>query len=111
MQNAKLLRLIREACEDKKAEEIVTLDLKKNNGIADYFVICSGNSERHVHAIAENVADSLIKEKVRYRHFEGKQNSQWVLLDYVDVIVHVFHHETRKFYNLERLWGDAKIVK
>lgn len=102
-----LALLIKEACEDKKAEDIVILDIRKMSSISDYFVIASGNSDRHVRAIADNVLDVLEANKVKCYHKEGLQESKWILLDFSDVMVHVFYPETRNFYNLERLWGEA----
>ncbi len=104
----KIAAFAKEACEDKKGSDITVLDLRKLNAIASYFVISSGNSDRHVRAIAENVLATLSEKRVDTRHVEGKTDARWILLDYGDVIVHVFYHETRKFYNLERLWGNAK---
>lgn len=107
MKAKELVQLIKEACEDKKAEDIVILDIRKMSAISDYFVIATGNSDPHVRAIADNVLDKLEAHKQKCIHKEGLQESKWVLLDFSDVIVHVFYHETRKFYNLERLWGEA----
>jgi len=103
-----LALLAKDACEDKKGEDILVLDVKKLSTVVDYFVICSGSSSRHVKAIAENVVDFLDEKKVDCNHKEGLLESNWVLLDYGDVMIHVFHPETRQFYNLERLWGEAK---
>ena len=102
------MSLAREACEEKKGGDVLVLDLRKLSGIASYFVISSANSDRHVRAIAENVIDRLSEKKVSNEHVEGKEDARWILLDYGDVIIHVFYHETRKFYNLERLWGTAR---
>ena len=107
MKAKQLALLVQEACEDKKAEDVVILDIRKMSSIADYFVIATGNSDPHVRAIADNVLDKLEARKQKCIHKEGLQESKWVLLDFSDVIVHVFYHETRKFYNLERLWGEA----
>lgn len=106
----KIIAFAREACEEKKGGDITVLDLRKLNAIASYFVISSGNSDRHVRAIAENVAARLSEKRVDTKHVEGKEDARWVLLDYGDVIVHIFYHETRKFYNLERLWGNARRI-
>lgn len=111
MQPKKIATLARDACEEKQAGEVLILDLRRLNTIASYFVIASGNSDRHVRAIADNVGFRLDEQKIKGRHVEGKEDAHWMLLDYVDVIIHVFHHETRKFYNLERLWGHAPQVK
>ena len=106
MRAKQTVQLIQAACEDKKAEDIVILDIRKLSSIADYFVVASGTSDRHVRAIADNVVDSLRAKKVKCYHEEGLQESRWVLLDFSDVMVHIFHPETRKFYNIERLWGE-----
>ena len=94
----------------KKAEDILILDIRELSGIADFFIICSGTSDRHVKAIADAVLDELTEKKIKPWHKEGYENLQWILLDYVDVVVHVFQNETREFYSLERLWGDAEVI-
>jgi ribosome-associated protein len=104
-----LLRLAAEAAAGKKAERIVGLDLEGLEGVADYFLICSGGSEPQVKAIAEAVEEKLRAAGARPWHVEG-HGRRWVLLDYVDVVVHVFHEKTREYYLLERLWGDARSV-
>jgi ribosome-associated protein len=91
----------------KRAESLLVLDLQGISGIADYFVICCGNSTTQIRAIADAVEASLKAEGVRVFHREGMPESGWLLLDYGDVVVHVFLPETREFYALERLWGDA----
>ena len=107
MQPKKIALLAREAAEDKKAEEPVVLNMAKLTNVANYFVVTHGNSDRHVRAIADNIVDKLHEKKVRVLHREGMESGSWVLLDYGAVIVHVFYRETRDFYGLERLWGDA----
>ena len=99
--------LIAEAALDKKADRVVILEMKDLFPISDYFVIASAESTRKVKAISESVQEKLGKFKIRHWHIEGMDEAQWVLLDYNDVIVHVFLTEVRDFYNLERLWGDA----
>jgi ribosome-associated protein len=94
----------------KKAEDLVLLDLRALGAVTDYFLLASGSSEVQVRAIAENIWETLAQEGMRPWHVEGVQNRRWVLLDYVDVVVHVFHHDTRSYYLLERLWGDAARV-
>lgn len=111
MRPKELALCARTACEDKKGHELVILDIRRINSLIDYYVIGSGTSDRHVRALAENVMDELEKHKVRCHHVEGLRDSRWVLLDYGDVMVHLFHPETRGFYNLERLWGEAKILQ
>ena len=99
------------AADDKKAENLVVLDLRKAAGFTDYFVICSGQNARQIHAIADAVTGALAAEGVKPAHVEGYDRSEWVLLDYFDFIVHVFAPETRLFYGLERLWGNADRIE
>ena len=106
----KLLREAAEAAASKKALDLVGLDLRTLDGVADYFLICSGASEPQVKAIADAVEDRLRPLGARPWHVEGGAGSRWILLDYVDVVVHVFHEKTREYYLLERLWGDAGSV-
>ena len=107
MQPKRIALLAREAALDKKAEDPVILDIGKLTSVAHYFVIAHGNSDRHARAIAENVIDVLHEKKVRVWHSEGLEEGRWVLIDYGAVIVHVFYRDTREFYGLERLWGEA----
>jgi ribosome-associated protein len=97
-------------CLDRKAADIVVLDLRKVSTATDYFVIASGTSDTHVRAVAAHVLEELRKEGVRPHHVEGLTGGRWVLLDYVDFIVHVFHPMLRAFYQLERLWSDAEVL-
>lgn len=90
-----------------KAHDVIVLDLRGISTATDYFVIAGGNSDVQVKAIAEHVVDELKKEGARPQHVEGLQGGRWVLIDYVDVVVHVFHPQARQFYQLENLWGDA----
>ena len=112
LSSEQLSQVVVKGMQELKAEDIVLMDLRSvNNAVADFFVICSGNSETHIGAIAESV--DLEVNKVDGQnpwHREGLNNKIWVLLDYVDVVVHVFNHENREFYALESLWGDAKIT-
>src|SRR5213083_514015 len=97
------------ACQEKKAEEITVLELEKNSGaFTDYFVVCSGTNPRQIQAIAAEVEERLHKAGLRPTHVEGYKQAEWVLLDYVDFVVHVFSEKARKFYDLERLWKTAK---
>lgn len=100
-----------EAAEERKANEIVVLDLREISLVADYFVICDGRSNVQVRAIAEHIEEFLEERGVKPLHHEGMRQGYWVLLDYGSVVVHVFREEERRFYNLERLWGDAEIVE
>jgi ribosome-associated protein len=92
---------------ERKAQDVVTLDLRGISTATDYFVICSGSSDIHVRAIADHVIEELKKDKVRPGHVEGLGSGRWVLVDYIDFVVHVFHPSARDFYQLETLWGDA----
>jgi ribosome-associated protein len=98
------------AAEDKKAESLIVLDLRKAAGFTDFFVICSGGNTRQVRAIADGVTEALAADGVKPAHAEGYDRSEWILLDYFDFVVHVFSPETRAFYGLERLWGNAERV-
>ena len=106
----KAIELAVRAAEDKKAQDITVLDLRNAHGFTDYFVICSGNNARQIHAIADAVTDALAATGSKPAHIEGYDRSEWVLVDYFDFIVHVFSPETRAFYGLERLWGAADRV-
>ena len=92
---------------ERKAHDVVILDLRGISTATDYFVIAGGTSDVQVKAIAEHVLDELKKESVRPEHLEGLRGGRWVLLDYVDFVVHVLHPQARDFYQLENLWGDA----
>ncbi len=107
MQPKRIALLAHSAADDKQAEDLIILDIGKLTSIAHYFLITHGNSDRHVKAIAQHVMEVMKKKKVPLWHVEGMEHGQWVLLDYGSVIVHVFYRETREFYGLERLWGEA----
>ena len=101
-----------EAALDKKAEDLVVLDLRGLSDVTDFFVICHGTSDRQVVAIADNIEERLRPElRVKPAHVEGRRRAEWVLMDYIDFVVHVFLAEKREFYRLERLWGDAPRVE
>lgn len=105
-----LSKVIVKGMEEKKASEILILDLRKiKNAVTDFFVICSGSSDTQLDAISKSVEEEVFKvgEKPAYR-IEGKSNGEWVLLDFANVVVHIFMKEKREFYGLEELWGDAK---
>jgi ribosome-associated protein len=99
------------AAEDKKAVDVAILDLRKAAGFTDYFLICSGTNPRQIRAIADAVMEAVETTGARPAHVEGYDRSEWVLIDYFDFIVHVFAPETRAFYGLERLWGNAERVE
>jgi ribosome-associated protein len=107
--NSKIIKTIITAIQEKKGENIISLDLRKiNEAVSDFFIVCEASSSIQVKAIAENVEDR-VKEKCEENpyHHEGFQQLQWVLIDYVNVVVHVMQTETRKFYQLEEMWSDA----
>lgn len=95
---------------DNKANDVVLLDLRPVTDMADFFVVASGTSDTHVRATAGHVVETLKQEGIRVHSVEGFEQGRWVLLDYVDFVVHVFHPTLRSFYQLERLWGDAPAV-
>jgi ribosome-associated protein len=92
---------------DRKALDMVVMDLRGISNATDFFFIATGTSDQHVRSIAEHVIDELKKEGQRPSHVEGMRGGRWVLIDYIDFVVHVFHPAAREFYQLERLWGDA----
>ena len=95
---------------DHKANDVVVLSLKGVSDMTDYFVIASGTSDTHVRALGESLLDGMKKEGSAAHHIEGLPQGRWVLLDYVDFVVHLFHPSLRNFYQLERLWSDAEVV-
>ena len=99
------------AAEDKKAADIVLLDLRKAAGFADYFLICSGGNTRQIRAIADAVMEALAADGAKPAHVDGYERSDWILIDYFYFIVHIFAPEMRLFYSLERLWGNAERVE
>ena len=107
--NSKIIKTIIAAIQEKKGEHIISLDLRKiSEAVADFFIICEAGNATQLRAIAHYVEDQ-VKEKCgeNFFHHEGLQKLQWVLIDYVNVVVHVMHPESRKFYNLEEMWSDA----
>jgi len=101
-----------DACQEKKAEEISILELEKVSGaFTDYFVVCSGTNPRQIQAIADEVEQRLKRAGLYPAHVEGYKQADWVLLDYVDFVVHIFSEKARKYYDLERLWKSAKRIE
>jgi ribosome-associated protein len=100
-----------EAIDDLKGRDILVLDLRGLCDATDYFVIASGTSDTHLRGIADSVLEKLHRRGMRAHHVEGLPSGRWVLLDYVDFVVHLFHPESRGFYQLERLWSDAPVVR
>ena len=95
---------------DHKANDVVVLSLAGVSDMTDFFVIASGTSDTHVRALGDHIQEELRKDGARAHHVEGIQQGRWVLLDYVDFVVHLFHPSLRNFYQLERLWSDAQVV-
>jgi ribosome-associated protein len=112
-QTEKLAQLVVKGMQEKKAVDIVVLDLRKvKNAVADFFVICSGTSDKQINAIADSVDEEVYKGlKENPWHVEGKSNKEWMLLDYISVVAHIFRKDKRDFFALERLWGDAEITE
>lgn len=106
-----LVELAYNAADDKRAEDIVVLDMKGVSLIADYFLICHGNSDKQVQAIARELKDRAEENGYTVKRLEGFDQARWILVDLGDVVAHVFHKEERGYYNLERLWGDASFVE
>lgn len=111
MQGKEIVFLATSVASGKKASDVVSLDMRKLVSFADYFLICSGDSNVQVRAIADAIVEELKKRKVRVWHIDGYDEAKWVLLDYGDVVIHIFHPERREFYQLEKLWADAAVVK
>ncbi|WP_181990908.1 ribosome silencing factor [Enterococcus asini] len=105
-----MLKIAVKAADSKHAEDILALDVREISLLADYFVICSANSERQINAIIDEVLEQEEKNGVEVKRIEGKDGAAWVLIDLEDVIVHVFSNNERAFYNLEKLWADAPLV-
>lgn len=112
MNNSKeMTKLIIDALEEKKAEEIKVLDIEHVSSIADYFIIASGTNRNQVQAMADSVEETLGRAGVEPKQIEGYQNANWILMDYRDVVVHIFDEENRLFYDLERIWRDGKVIE
>lgn len=109
----KLWGAIVKGMQEKKASDIVVMDLRKvRNAVADFFVICSGNSDKQLEAITDSIDEEVYKAmKEKPWHLEGKNNKEWMILDYITVVTHVFRKDRREFYALEKLWGDAEITE
>lgn len=100
-------RLLAQTAHDKKAEDIVVIDVRGLSSFTDFFVVMSGRSTRHVQGLADAIGAHMRKKRISQFSAEGYNEGQWVLLDYNDVVVHIFYHESRKFYDIEGLWHDA----
>jgi ribosome-associated protein len=111
--SSKLSEIIVKGMQEKKASDIVVMDLRKvKNAVADYFIVCSGNSDKQLDAIADSIDQEVYKSlKENPWHIEGKNNKEWMILDYISVVAHVFRRDRRSFYMIEKLWGDARITE
>ncbi|NIS74505.1 MAG: ribosome silencing factor [Deltaproteobacteria bacterium] len=107
----KLLRYIAELAQQKKAENIKLLDIREFSNIADYFFICSGNSDRQVTTIAENIIENLKKLHIRPQGLEGLKQGRWIVIDYIDTVVHIFYEQVREFYEIDELWSFGVELK
>lgn len=110
MQTIDLVKKIVEALEDKKAEDITVLDIGEVSSIADYFIIANGNNANQLTAMEDAVDEAMYTKGVHQKQVEGTGNSTWILMDYQDIIVHLFSKEDRQFYDLDRIWRDGKVV-
>jgi len=95
---------------DRKGADMLLMDLRGISNATDFFLLVNGTSDTHVRAIADHIIDEMRKEGMRADHIEGLRSGRWVLIDYIDFVVHVFHPAAREFYQLERLWGDAPVI-
>ena len=107
MESKVLVQKIVDILDNKKAKDIDTIGIRKLTIIADYFVICSGTSTTHIKALSDELEEKMLMEGIQCIHKEGYETARWILMDYGDVVVHIFHEEDRSFYNIERLWSDG----
>ncbi|MDH5763940.1 MAG: ribosome silencing factor [Nitrospinota bacterium] len=107
---SELQQMVVSAATDKKASDIIILDLRNRTDLTDYFMICSGQSKVQVQAIADGIQERSYNSPYKVYTVEGYSTGQWIILDMGDMMVHVFHHETRSHYDLERLWGDVPVI-
>lgn len=110
-QSKEMAKLVIHALEDKKAEDIKVIDISEVSVIADYFIIANGNNRSQIQALSDNVEEALGKAGYPLKQIEGYQNANWVLLDFNDVIIHIFDKENRLFYDLERIWRDGRLIE
>ncbi|MFB1050748.1 ribosome silencing factor [Paraliobacillus sp. JSM ZJ581] len=110
MDYKEIVKLVAQACDDKRANDIIAIDMNEVSLVADYFLICDGSNERQVQAIAKEIKDQAEANDIQVKRLEGFEQARWILVDLGDVVCHVFHKDERNYYNLERLWGDAPYV-
>ncbi|MDL4841474.1 ribosome silencing factor [Aquibacillus rhizosphaerae] len=111
MESKQLANLAAKACDDKRGEDIVMMDMQDVSLVADYFLICEGTNERQVQAIAREIKSQAEENEIMVKRLEGFDQARWILVDLGDVVCHIFHKDERNYYNLERLWGDAPLVE
>ena len=111
METLEIVKTAVEALRDKKAEDVTVIDITGVSSIADYFIIANGNNQNQLTAMQDAVDEALYKADLKVRQVEGNQSSTWILMDYEDIIVHLFSKEDRLFYDLERIWRDGKIIE
>ncbi|GAB3050653.1 ribosome silencing factor [Virgibacillus ainsalahensis] len=111
MKSEEILQAAADACDDKRAEDIIALDMNQVSLVADYFLICHGNNERQVQAIARAIKETMDEQDIHVERIEGIDQARWVLVDIGDIVCHVFHKDERYYYNLERLWGDSSHIE
>ncbi|AXV42247.1 ribosome silencing factor [Staphylococcus warneri] len=109
MNSDKLLNIAVDAAENKKAEDIISLNMQGISDMTDYFVVCHGNNERQVQSIAKAVKEAVHEQDIDVKRMEGYQDARWILLDLANVVVHIFHKDERPYYNIEKLYQDAPI--
>ena len=110
-ESKKMALLAVEALEDKKAEDITIIDISEVSVLADYFIIADGNNKNQVQAMVDNVQEELFKAGYEMKQMEGYREGNWILLDFGDIIIHIFDKENRLFYDLERIWKDGKVIE
>lgn len=110
MTSSEMAKLAVEALEDRKAEEVTVIDIREVSPIADYFIIASGNNQNQLQAMRDAADEALYKAGAKVQQVEGNQSSTWILMDYNDIIIHIFSKEDRLFYDLERIWRDGKKI-
>lgn len=110
MNTAELCKIAVEALEDRKAEDVKVIDIREISPIADYFIIANGTNQNQIQAMRDAADEALYKAGLTVKQVEGNQNSTWILMDYGDIIIHIFSKEDRLFYDLERVWRDGKEI-
>lgn len=111
MDNLEIINKMYDVLDDRKAKDIKIIDIQNISIMTDYFLVASAGNINHVHALAEHLEDEMRKEGIHYTHMEGYKAGNWILMDYGDIVVHIFDDASRDFYDIERIWRDGKIVR